>query len=32
MMEMGELVRYLLAISIRSYNFNKTSSLVNKGI
>ena len=29
---MGELVRYyLLAISVRGYNFNKTGSMVNKG-
>ena len=29
-MEMGDLVKYyLLAISIRGYNFNKTGSMVN---
>ena len=29
-MEMGELMRYhLLAISVRGYNFCKTSSIVN---
>ena len=33
MMEMGELVRYyLLSISIRGYNYNKTCIAVNKGI
>ena len=33
MMEMTELVRdYLLAISLRGYNFNETNSIVNKGI
>ena len=33
MMKMGELTRYyLLVISMRSYNFNSTSSLVNKVI
>ena len=33
MMELRELVRYYsLAISVRRYNFNKTKSVVNKGI
>ena len=33
MMEIGELVRYyLLTISIRGYNYNKTSIILNKGV
>ena len=33
MMEMGKLVRYyLLAISVRCYNFSKTSTIANKAI
>ena len=33
MMEMRKLVRYyLLAISVRCYNFNKTSTIANKAI
>lgn len=33
MMEIGELVRYyLLTISIRGYNSNKTSIILNKGV
>ena len=33
MMEMGELVRYyLLTVSVRGYDFNNTSSIINRGI
>ena len=33
MMEMEDFIRYyLLSISIRGYDFNKTRTIVNKGI